>query len=148
MRDKDAKDAEGCGKDAGQTKQPPTNRNNGAMGVSSSVPHRLSRIVRIVEWISRKSSSCWRKNMDFEIGIEAEPSSWLCRPLKGTWFPLLPFPALPCRALDSSVPFGTGLRKRFIGRDWRMRRMRRMRDRRNNLQRTETTAQWGLFRSR
>ena len=37
-------------------------------------------------------------------------------PKRGTWFPCFPFhfPALPCRALDSSVPFGTGLRKRFV----------------------------------
>jgi hypothetical protein len=39
---------------------------------------------------------------------------WLWRPLRGLGFRWLSFPALPCRALDSSVPSGTGLRKRLV----------------------------------
>jgi hypothetical protein len=41
---------------------------------------------------------------------------WLWRPLKGTGFHWFAFPALPCRALGSSVPSATGLRKRFVAR--------------------------------
>jgi hypothetical protein len=63
--------------------------------------------------ISRKSSSCWRKNMDLRLELRRTTKLVVPSP-KGDsvsrWFP---FPALPCRALDSSVPFGTGLRKGF-----------------------------------
>ena len=52
------------------------------------------------------------KKHGFEIGIEANPQVGCGVPRRGLGF--LSFPALPCRALDSSVPSGTGLRKIFM----------------------------------
>jgi hypothetical protein len=48
------------------------------------------------------------KKHGFEIGMDANQQVGLCRPLKGTWFPLVSFPG-------TAVP-GSGFLRPF--RDW------------------------------
>ena len=51
--------------------------------------------------------------MDLRLALRLTRKLVVASP-KGDLVFLLPFPALPCRALDSSVPSGTGLRKIFM----------------------------------
>ena len=50
------------------------------------------------------------KKHGFEIGVGAN-HQLVVPSLKGDLVSVASFPGTPCRGLDSSVPFGTGLRK-------------------------------------
>jgi hypothetical protein len=74
----------------------------------SAVPHGRAIVLAFTREGRRFfwSSRCSRVNMDLRLELRRTSKLVVASPKRGLGFLCIPFPALPCRAQDSSVPPG------------------------------------------